>query len=103
MLDLNLQYSDHAHSLNSSKSAPSIMSSASASSVSLQEEMSGDSSEVSLADRSLSGSQSLFNIYFLGQAKVDRRCNSAMMPWIIEELKLKADEMKFIWLSPGIS
>ena len=24
-----------------------------------------------------------------------------MMPWIIEELKLKADEMKFIWLAPG--
>lgn len=46
-------------------------------------------------------SQSLFNIYYLGKTKVDRRCNSSMMPWIIEELKLKADEMKFIWLSPG--
>lgn len=45
--------------------------------------------------------QSLFNIYYLGQTRVDRRCNSSMMPWIIEELKLKADEMKFIWLSPG--
>ena len=55
-------------------------------------------------DRSLSaGSQSssLFNIYYLGHTRVDRRCNAAMMPWIIEELKLKADEMKFIWLSPG--
>ncbi len=47
------------------------------------------------------GSQSLFNIYYLGNTPVDRRCSSAIMPWIIEELKLKADEMKFIWLSPG--
>jgi len=47
------------------------------------------------------GSQSLFNIYYLGCTVVDRRCTSAIMPWIIEELKLKAQEMKFIWLSPG--
>lgn len=52
-------------------------------------------------DRTLSGSHSLFNIYYLGQTRVDRRCNSSMMPWIIEELKLKSREMKFIWLSPG--
>lgn len=52
--------------------------------------------------RSLSaGSQSLFNIYYLGNTRVDRRCSSSIMPWIIEELKLKADELKFIWLSPG--
>ena len=57
-----------------------------------------------IAERSPSagsaGSQSLFNIYYLGQTGVDRRCTS-MMPWIIEELKLKANEMNFIWLSPG--
>lgn len=54
-------------------------------------------------NRSLSaGSQCLFNIYYLGHTRVDRRCNSSMMPWIIEELKLKAGEMKFIWLSPGM-
>lgn len=52
-----------------------------------------------MVDRSMS--QSLFNIYYLGQTRVDRRCNASMMPWIIEELKLKAGEMKFIWLSPG--
>lgn len=62
--------------------------------------MSKAKSEVSV-DRPLSASQSLFNIYYLGQTRVDRRCNSSMMPWIIEELKLKASEMKFIWLSPG--
>lgn len=52
---------------------------------------------------SVAGSRnsSLFNIYYLGHTRVDRRCNSSMMPWIIEELKLKADEMKFMWLSPG--
>lgn len=49
----------------------------------------------------VSGNQSLFNIYYLGKTRVDRRCDSSMMPWIIEELKLKAGEMKFIWLSPG--
>ena len=52
-----------------------------------------------VVDRSMS--QSLFNIYYLGQTRVDRRCNASMMPWIIEELKLKAGEMRFIWLSPG--
>ena len=52
--------------------------------------------------QSQAGSQSLFNIYYLGCTVVDRRCTSAIMPWIIEELKLKAQEMKFIWLSPGM-
>lgn len=68
--------------------------------------MSQVKSEAAVINRTMSGSQStgnqsLFNIYYLGQTRVDRRCNSSMMPWIIEELKLKAREMKFIWLSPG--
>ncbi len=57
--------------------------------------------EVERSESAGSQRQSLFNIYYMGNTKVDRRCNSSMMPWIIEELKLKADEMKFIWLSPG--
>ena len=62
-----------------------------------------NSSAVSRPVSSNVGSQSLFNIYYLGQTGVDRRCTSSIMPWIIEELKLKAEEMKFIWLSPGNS
>ena len=62
--------------------------------------MSGEC-EVERSASAGSEKQSLFNIYYLGKTKVDRRCNSSMMPWIIEELKLKADEMRFIWLSPG--
>ena len=38
------------------------------------------------ASHTLSGSQTQ-------QTKVDRRCNAAMMPWIIEELQWKAREM----------
>ena len=48
-----------------------------------------------------SESQSLFNIYYLGQTVVDRRCSSSVMPWIIEELKLNAAKMRFVWLTPG--
>ncbi len=48
-----------------------------------------------------SSAQSLFQIYYLGHTPVDRRCSSAVMPWVIEELKLKAEEMRLIWLSPG--
>ena len=58
--------------------------------------------EIERSESAGSQRQSLFNIYYLGNTRVDRRCNSSMMPWIIEELKLKADEMKFIWLSPGM-
>ena len=48
-----------------------------------------------------SESQSLFNIYYLGHTVVDRRCSSSVMPWIIEELKLNAAKMRFVWLTPG--
>lgn len=48
-----------------------------------------------------SSNQSLFQIYYLGRTPVDRRCSSVVMPWIIEELKLNAEEMKLIWLTPG--
>ena len=48
-----------------------------------------------------SESQSLFNIYYLGNTVVDRRCSSSVMPWIIEELKLNAAKMRFVWLTPG--
>ena len=48
-----------------------------------------------------SESQSLFNIYYLGATAVDRRCSSSVMPWIIEELKLNAAKMRFVWLTPG--
>ena len=48
-----------------------------------------------------SESQSLFNIYYLGNTVVDRRCSSAVMPWIIEEMKIKAAKMRFLWLTPG--
>jgi len=62
---------------------------------------SGSKGGVKRSSTTGSQSSSLFNIYYLGQTKVDRRCNSSMMPWIIEELKLSADKMRFIWLSPG--
>lgn len=48
-----------------------------------------------------SESQSLFNIYYLGNTVVDRRCSSSVMPWIIEEMKIKAAKMRFLWLTPG--
>lgn len=48
-----------------------------------------------------SESQSLFNIYYLGNTTVDRRCSSSVMPWIIEEMKIKATKMRFVWLTPG--
>lgn len=63
--------------------------------------MSGGGDGVGRSESAGSQRQSLFNIYYLGNTKVDRRCNSSMMPWIIEEMKLKADDMRFIWLSPG--
>ncbi len=46
-------------------------------------------------------SQSLFQVYYLGATLVDRRCSSSVMPWIVEELKLKTQEMKLLWLTPG--
>ncbi len=49
-----------------------------------------------------SSAQSLCQIYSLGHTPVDRRCSSAVMPWVIEELKLSAEEMRLIWLSPGV-
>ena len=61
--------------------------------------MSSPSESSKMVERSTS--QSLFQIYYLGCTRVDRRCSSVVMPWIIEELKLKTQEMKFLWLTPG--
>ncbi len=46
-------------------------------------------------------SQSLFQVYYLGASMVDRRCSSSVMPWIVEEHKLKTQEMNLLWLTPG--
>ncbi len=54
------------------------------------------------ADSDKRPSQSLFQVYYLGSCRVDRRCSSSIMPWIIEEHKLKTQEMKLLWLTPGM-
>lgn len=49
-------------------------------------------------------SQSLFHVHYLGQTPVDRRCAVSVLPWIIEELKLKLgdqEEINLMWLTPG--
>lgn len=48
-----------------------------------------------------STSQSLFQVYYLGQTAVDRRCSTAVIPWVIEELKLKAEGMQRVWFTSG--
>ena len=52
-------------------------------------------------NRRKSSAQSLFQVFYLGYTPVDRRCSSSVMPWVIEELKLKAEQRRLIWLSPG--
>ena len=54
-----------------------------------------------MSEKTVSTSQSLFQTYYLGQTAVDRRCPTSVMPWIIEELKLHAETMRFVWLTPG--
>ena len=52
----------------------------------------------------VSVSQSLFQVYYLGSTEVDRRCSAAVLPWIIEEMKLKLDtaqDMKLVWITLG--
>ncbi len=64
--------------------------------------MSTDSSpEVLRGEADRRPSQSLFQVYYLGSSRVDRRCSSSVMPWIVEEHKLKTQEMKLLWLTPG--
>ena len=48
-----------------------------------------------------SASQSLFQIYYLGEVAVDRRVSKCVLPWITEEKKLMVEGMHFIWLTPG--
>ena len=50
----------------------------------------------------LSVNQSLFQVYYLGSSDVDRRCSSAVIPWIIEDLKLRLDtDMNLVWITLG--
>ena len=56
------------------------------------------------SNKRTSMNQSLFQVNYLGQTQVDRRCAAAVIPWIIEELKLKVgspQKTKLIWLTPG--
>ena len=51
-----------------------------------------------------SPSQSLFQVYYLSAVEIDKRCGSSVLPWIIEELKLKletAQDMRLIWITLG--
>lgn len=51
-----------------------------------------------------SSSQSLFQVYYLSAVEVDRRCGSSVLPWIIEELKLRletAQDMQLLWITLG--
>ncbi len=53
----------------------------------------------------VSPSQSLFQVYYLSAVEVDRRCGIGVLPWIIEELKLKletAQDMRLIWITLGM-
>ena len=52
-------------------------------------------------EKAMSVSQSLFQVYYLGAIEVDRRCSSAVIPWLIEELKLKLQNMNLVWVTLG--
>ena len=43
-------------------------------------------------------------VYYLGSTGVDRRYSAGVLPWIIEEMKLKLDtaqNMKLVWITLG--